>query len=87
MYASYYKIWKLEIKSSKIIFLNFFSKGRLPNCVFTIDGISLEVVIEYKYLGVRLVSAYEKHIAKQATKAMFNLLRKARSLHDSKKFN
>ena len=30
VYASYYKIWKLEIKSSKIIFFNFFLKAGYP---------------------------------------------------------
>ena len=51
MYASYCKIWKLEINSSKTKVL-IFSKGRLPNYVFTIDGLSWEGVKDYKYLGV-----------------------------------
>ena len=60
----------------------FFSKVRLPNNVFTIDGVSLEVVKEYKYIGVLFSRGgsflpKKKHIAKQATKAMFSLLKKS----------
>ena len=50
-YASNCKIWKLEINNSKTK-ETIFSKGRVPNYDFTIDGVSIEVVSEYKYLGV-----------------------------------
>ena len=50
-YASFCKIWKLEINSSKTKVM-IFSNGRVPNYDFTIDGVSIEAVLEYIYLGV-----------------------------------
>ena len=52
---------------------------------FTINDDRIEVVSEYKYLGVLFSRSgsfltMKKHIAKQATKAMFHLLKKARAL-------
>ena len=84
LYASYCKIWKLEINNSKTKVL-VFSKGRLPMYNFTINDDRIEVVSEYKYLGVLFSRSgsfltMKKHIAKQATKAMFHLLKKARAL-------
>ena len=81
---SFCKIWQLEINSSKTNAM-IFSKGWVPNSDFTIDGVSIEVVSEYKYLGVLFSRggsflAMKKHIARQASKAVFSLLKKARSL-------
>lgn len=84
LYASYCKLWKLDINISKTKVV-VFSKGRLPNYNFTISDIALEVVREYKYLGIlfsrtgSFLSA-KKHIASQASRAMFSLLKKAKSL-------
>ena len=83
-YASYCKTWKLEINGSKTKVM-IFSKGRVPNYDFIIDGVSVEFVSEYKYLGVLFSRggsflAMKKHIARQASKAVFSLLKKARSL-------
>ena len=62
-----------------------FSKDRVLNYDFTIDGVSVEVVSEYKYLGVLFSRggsflAMKKHIARQASMAVFSLLKKAWSL-------
>ena len=59
-----------------------FSNGSIPNYDFSIDGVSLEVVSEYKYLGVLFNGggsflAMKKHIAIQASKAVFSLLKKS----------
>ena len=82
-YASYCRIWKLEINNTKTKVV-VFSKGRMPNYNFTINGHPLEVVKEYKYLGVLFSRsgsflAMKKYIANQAKKALFCLLKKARS--------
>ena len=50
-YSLYCKIWMLEINSSETEVM-IFSKGRVLNYDFTIDGVSIEVDSEYKYLGV-----------------------------------
>ena len=52
---------------------------------FTFNDDRIEVVSEYKYLGVLFSRSgsfltIKKHIAKQATKAMFHILKKARAL-------
>ena len=57
-----------------------FSKGRVPNYDFSIDGISIEVVSEYKYFGILFSRggsflAMKKHIALQASKTVFSLLK------------
>lgn len=62
-----------------------FSKGRAGNYSFMINDVQLEVVTEYKYLGILFnrsgsFLAAKKYIASQASRAMFSLLKKARSL-------
>ena len=62
-----------------------FTKERNINYTFTINGVQLEVVSEYKYLGILFsrsgsFSAAKVYIANQATRAMFSLLKKARDL-------
>lgn len=71
-YATYCKIWKLTINNSKTKVL-IFSKGRRPNFTFKLDDEEVEIVSEYKYLGIlfnrsgSFLSA-KKHIANQATR-------------------
>lgn len=84
LYASYCKLWKLDINSDKTKIM-IFSKGRVGNHSFMINGVQLEVVTEYKYLGILFNRSgsfltAKKYIANQASRAMFNLLKKARSL-------
>ena len=62
-----------------------FARGRAANYYFTINDVQLEVVSEYKYLGILFSRcgsflAAKKYIADQATRAMFCLLKKARAL-------
>ena len=83
-YALYCETWKLKINIAKTKVL-VFSRRRLPNYEFTMGGDRLEVVSEYKYLGVIFSKGgsfltMKKHIALQASKAVFSLLKKARSL-------
>ena len=62
-----------------------FSKGRQMDYSFDIDVKDIEVVKEFKYLRILFSqrgSFYtaKKHIANQAQKAMFNLIKRARTL-------
>ena len=57
----------------------------MPHYEFTLNGIPLEVVSEYRYLGIlfcrsRSFLHAKKHIADQARKAIFVLLKKAKQL-------
>lgn len=85
-FSIYCKMWKLtvNIKKTKIM---VFSKGKVPNNVsFHIDGIDLEIVKEIKYLGV-FFSRYgsflctKKYLAERGTKAMYGIIKKARTLN------
>ena len=83
-YASYCETWKLLVNSSKTKIV-IFSKGRFQNYNFVLNNETLEIVKEFKYLGILFSRsgsflAAKKHIAAQATGAMFCLLKKARSL-------
>ena len=82
-YALYCETWKLLVNGSKTKIV-IFSRGRLQNINFVLNDESIEIVKEFKYLGILFsrsgsFSAAKKHIAAQATRAMFCLLRKARS--------
>ena len=84
VYELYCNTWKLTINSSKSNVL-IFSKGRMPYYEFTLNGSQLEVVSEYKYLGILFCRSgsflrAKKHIADQARKAVFALLKKAKQL-------
>ena len=62
-----------------------FSKGRMPNYEFILNGMQLEVVSEYKYLGILFCRSgsflrAKKYIADPARKAVFALLKKAKQL-------
>ena len=84
VYNLYCQNWKLSINKSKTKVL-IFSKGRRPNHSFKIGDDEIEIVSDYKYLGVlfgrsgSFLSA-KKYIASQATRAVYSLLKKARSL-------
>ena len=51
IYKLYCNTWKLTINASKSNVL-IFSKGRMPNYEFILNGTQLEVVSQYKYLGI-----------------------------------
>ena len=62
-----------------------FSKGTNDLHTFSLNGTNLEIVSEYKYLGVYFSKnnsfhSTKKHIAEQGTKALYSLLSKARTL-------
>ena len=84
IFETYCKDWKLNINVSKskvIVFGNI--RGRLPE--FKISGHILEIVEEYKYLGIYLSKtgsfvAAKRHIAEQANKALYALLKKSKTL-------
>ena len=57
MYAAYCKEWKLEINNDKTKVM-VFTKERNINYTFTINGVWLEVVSEYKYLGYYLAEVF-----------------------------
>ena len=84
MYSSYCRQWKLDINYDKTKIM-VFARGRTANFIFTINGIQLEVISDFKYLGILFCrsgsfSAAKRYIANQATRAMFSLLKKARDL-------
>ena len=85
LFEKYCEEWKLQVNTTKTKIL-IFSGGRIPQGQkFIFKGENLEIVNEYKYLGIFLtrIGAYQtskKHIADQANKALFSLLRKIRTL-------
>ena len=77
--------WKLTVNTEKTKNM-VFSGQDLEEYQFYLRGKHLEVVEEYKYLGIFLSknASYtncKKHIAEQANKAMFGLFRKIRELN------
>ena len=84
IYELYCNTWKLTINASKSNVL-IFSKGRMPNYEFILNGTQLEVVSKYTYLGILFCRSgsflrAKKYIADQARKAVFALLKKAKQL-------
>ena len=80
MFENYCKIWKLTVNISKTKGL-IFSKGR-PNkkLHFIFNECELEIVNNYKYLGILLsrsgsFSKNKKYLAEQANKALFALFK------------
>ena len=53
VYESYCNTWKLTVNTFKSNIL-IFSRGRIPNYDFTLNGVPIAVVTEYKYLGILL---------------------------------
>ncbi|MES9881290.1 MAG: reverse transcriptase family protein [Sedimenticola sp.] len=78
--------WKLTVNINKSKIL-IFSKGRpAKRSNFFLNDTKLEIVTEYKYLGIFMSQSgsftnAKKHIANQATKAMYSLLSKVRELN------
>lgn len=84
LYEQYCDLWKLSLNTSKTKIL-VFSKGRQKQYNFFFKTDRLEVVNEYKYLGILFSRSgsfnnAKKHIAKQGTKAMYCLIKKAKEL-------
>ena len=51
IYADYCEFWRLTINRQKSKVL-IFSKGKLSNYSFELNNSTLEIVKEYKYLGI-----------------------------------
>ena len=78
-FQKYCEIWKLTVNTEKTKVM-IFSNGRISN------NKELEIASEFKYLGIYLsrsgaFNAAKKHIAEQANKALFSLIRKTRTLN------
>ena len=84
-FENYCHTWKLVVNVPKTKIL-IFSKGRPNNQLrFYFDNCEIEIVNEYKYLGILLsrsgaFNKTKKYLAEQANKALFSLLRKTRNL-------
>ena len=84
-FTSYCDQWKLKINVDKTKIM-IISKGNARrNINFKIGQSTIQHVNEYKYLGIFLSKSgsflnAKKHIAEQANKAMFCLLRKIKRL-------
>ena len=83
-FHSYCTNWRLtvNIEKTKII---VFSGGKPKSYTFKLNGSDLEVTNEYKYLGIVFTRGgsfikAKQHIAEQANKALFALLKKIRAL-------
>ena len=85
-FENYCDIWRLTINTSKTKVM-IFSKGRLPrNLKFYFKTEEIEIVNEYKYLGILLAHSgsflnAKKFIVDQANSALFSLQRKIRNLN------
>lgn len=82
-FSRYCSNWKLKVNVNKTKVV-IFTKGRIAkNIDFVFNGEPLEIVNEYKYLGI-IFSRYgsfintEKYLAEKATNAMYGVLKKAR---------
>jgi hypothetical protein len=85
VYASYCDEWKLQLNASKTKVL-VFSWGRQRHYEFFYKTDKLEVVSDYKYLGIYFSrsGSFQKakqEITKQATKAMYSLIKKSKNLY------
>lgn len=83
-YDDYCRRWKMHVNYDKTKIL-IFSKGKEAKYTFTLQDTPIEVVNEFKYLGLLLCKNNSfvptiKYIADQGSKAVYSLLKKARTL-------
>ena len=82
-FYNYCTEWNLKINTNKTKVM-IFCRGRMPNNLnFFINGYKIEIVKEYKYLGIFFSRsgsflATRKHLKEQATKAMYGVIKKSR---------
>ena len=86
LFEQYCNQWELTVNISITKILIFSSGRHAQNFHFLFKGKEVEIVSEYKYLGIYLYRSgsflnCKKHIAEQASIAMFDLLRKIRVLN------
>ena len=75
-YSQYCATWKLTVNLDKSKIMIFSKRGNHLQ-TFSMNGTTLEIVTEYKYLGVlfsKSNSFYstKKHIAEQGTKVLYS---------------
>ena len=85
VFEDYCKTWKLQVNVSKTKIVIFGCGKISKNIHFTFQNNELEIAESYKHLGIYLsrtgtFAKAKKHIAEQANKALFSLLKKIRSL-------
>ena len=86
IFEKYCEDWKLTVNVSKTKILIFSSDRSAQTFHFYFKGIEIDIVTEYKYLGIYLSKngSYlncKKHVAEQANNAIFALMRKIRVLN------
>ena len=84
-YEKYCDIWKLKVNTSKTKIV-VISKGRQQRYRFTFKNEPIEIVNEYKYLGIYFnrsgsFAKSKTHIVEQATRAMYSLIRNSNKLN------
>lgn len=79
VFEKYCYQWKLTVNVSKTKVVIFSCGRRKEKLNFCLNSVEIEIVQEYKYLGILLGQSgsfvvAKKHIAEQANKALFSLL-------------
>lgn len=82
VYGNFCKRWKLTVNYDKTKIL-IFSRGKQSDYSFTLENNSIEVVNEFKYLGLLLSKSNSlfptiKYVADQGLKAVYSLLKKGK---------
>ena len=85
IYETYCDNWKLTLNTMKTKIV-IFSGGRQRNHNFTYKNEAIEVVKDYKYLGIMFSRSCsfltaKKHISNQARKAMYCLTKRSKYLY------
>ena len=80
IFANYCKEWKLTVNTHKTKVMIFSRGNPKMNYDFTLNLEPLEIVSEYKYLGIYLSKdgsflSTKTHIANQASRAMYSLIK------------
>lgn len=82
---AYCQQWKLQVNVNKTKVIIFSKRKLRQNQTFTLNGTVLEVVENFKYLGLIFqrngtFKEHRKYICNQARKAMYGVLRRGREL-------
>ena len=85
-FSEYCDKWRLTVNITKTKIIIFNSRGRPKQTTkFTLRGSEIEITNEYKYLGIYFsqsgaFASAKKHVAEQANKAVFSLLKNIKRL-------
>lgn len=86
MFSEYCNKWRLTVNTSKTKIIIFNSRGKpKPTLKFSLNGHGIDIINEYKYLGIYFSQSgtfapAKKHISEQANKAVFALLKNIKRL-------